>query len=164
MNVVLTQFTIDRHFDPEKAGTTITDHTPEEFECQVDAGRCSTVWRNGYAPFCELTFTRNWTNARTGTLPITPENEQFLKSGYQARKPDELPVLTRWFEGLPDVPRAKHLCLVLYNQEQLAREGTDIDANFGIVAILGQLHDKEEPMTPMTVMRNAWGSGKVVQA
>lgn len=162
MHIVLTQFAIDRHFDPEKAGTTITDHTPDEFEREINAGRCACIelWRHGYAPFCELAFTYNRTDARTGTLPITPENKQFLKSGYQSRKSSELPVLTRWFEDVLNVPRAKYLCLVLYSQEQLAKEGTDIDANFGIVAILGQLHDKEEPMTPMTAMRNALGVGE----
>lgn len=157
MNIVLTEFAIDRHFDPDldSAGTVIADRLPEQFEKELHEHRAKI--QQGYAPFCKLLFFENWTDAKTGTLPITPRNEKFLRSGYRNRRPEELPVLARWFEGLPDVPKAKYLGLVLYSKEQLEKEGTPIDADWGVVAILGQLHSEEEPMTPLTAMRNALG-------
>ncbi len=156
MNVVLTQFAIDRHFDLDSAGTVI-NMPPELFLSNVRAMQ-PVIIHDGYAPFCKLLFLDNWTDARTGTLEITPENEKFLRSCYESRRPEELPVLVRWFDRVPLVPKAEYLGLVLYNKEQLAKEGTDIgDADWGIVAILGQMHSDEEPMTPMTAMRNALG-------
>ena len=164
MNIELTQYAIDRHFDPNGAGTVIKDRSPEDFERQMNHWLWSdseplriNVWRDGYAPFCKLAFLENWTDACTGTLPITPQNKRFLKSEYKSRKPEELPVLVRWFEGLGNVPQAKFLCLVLYDKEQLSKGGTDINADYGIVAILGQMHDREEPINPITMMRNALG-------
>jgi len=177
MKIVLTQFAIDSHFDPSRAGTTINDRTPEQFEKETNdallpeyASKGHYQWREGYAPFCKLVYLNNWTDACTGTLPITDDNERFLKSEYKARKLSELPVLVRWFEGIPltvpglpdgdfaTVPQAKYLGLVLYDREQLMKEGTDIgDADFGIVAILGQMSNEEEPMPPITAMRNALG-------
>ncbi len=164
MKIVLTKFAEDHHFDSAKAGTTITDRVSEDFEREVnDAVECSgwaekRKWCDGYAPFCKHLFLCNWTDTRTGTMPITSGSEQFLKSAYKSREPNELPVLVRWFEGLDFVPRAEWLDLVLYHREHLAEEGTDIgDADYGIVAILGQLDNRVFPMTPITAMRNALG-------
>ena len=69
-----------------------------------------------------------------------------------------MPVLCRWLE-LSDfeVPIANYLCLILYSKEQLAKEGDEIDGEYGVVAILAQMSDQEEPMTPMTMVRNALG-------
>ena len=50
---------------------------------------------DGYADFCKLLIVPNFTNARTGTLPITLENYQYLRTGYFSRRKDELPVLSR---------------------------------------------------------------------
>ena len=127
MRIALTTFAIDHHWDSKFAGTTITDRTPIEFENEISQ---YTVlwpydfhlhWQDGYAPFCKLLFVTNFTNANTGSLPITPENEHCLRSGYKARSDEELPVLTRWFEGLPEVPEAEYLVLVLYDKKQLAK-------------------------------------------
>jgi len=161
MKAALSQFAIDRHFDSTRAGTTIP-LDPDKFEATVNRlfvlGRGHCLIRDGYAPFCKLLFVENWMDdVHTGTLEITPENEQFLHSDFKARTDDELPVLGRWFEGI-NAPTAKYLCIVLYNKEQMKKEGTDIgDADYGIVAILGQMHNEEEPMPPITMMRNALG-------
>ena len=48
---------------------------------------------------------------------------------------DELPVLVRWFEGL-EPPVAAYLIVILYDREQLAKEGTDIDTEWGVVGCL----------------------------
>lgn len=163
MKIVLTQFAIDRHFNADRAGTVVTDISPEEFERVINtyilpqhAWSRNLQWHDGYAPFCKLVFVSNWTNAKAGTLPIAG-NEQFLTSGYKSRDDKELPVLVRWLEGVAEIPKADYLCLVLYDSEQLAREGTEIEADYGIVAILGQMHNMEEPINPATMIRNALG-------
>lgn len=157
MKIILSRPAIYRHFNND-FGTIISDVTPEQFEQTVNdyIKTHDYVLQDGYADFCKLLFIENWTNANSGTIPITPDNKKFLVSKYKARGTNELPVLTRWFDGV-ESPRAKYLCLVLYNKEQIKKEGNDIDADFAIVAILGQMGDKEEPMPPITMMRNALG-------
>jgi len=157
MKIVLTEFAIDRHFKPDSAGTFIPCE-PKNFEIVIGDSD-EALMREGYASFCKLLFVRNWTDAKAGTMAITPGNDMFLRSEYKARNDKELPVLVRWL-SLPAaaVPTAEFLCLVLYNKEQLSNEGTDIgDADYGIVAVLGQMHDQEEPINPATMLRNALG-------
>lgn len=159
MLVAMTDFAAQRHFDLTRAGTVI-DMEPDQFALSLNcllamAGNVQIA--DGYAPFCKLLFTENFTNARAGTIEITPENQSFLHSGYKARVDSELPVLGRWFEGI-DSPVASCLCVVVYDKQQLLTEGTDIgEADYGIVAILGQMHWEEQPMPPITMMRNALG-------
>jgi hypothetical protein len=56
--------------------------------------------------------------------------------------------------------------VVLYSREQLLKEHSAgeykdeplyFDADWGVVAILGQMSSDEEPMKPITMMRNALG-------
>src|SRR5690606_12209319 len=68
----------------------------------------------------------------------------------------ELPVLVRWLEGV-EPPRAEYLVVILYSREQLAKEGTDIDADWGVVGCLYTAEPEEIPMAPITLMRNALG-------
>ena len=53
---------------------------------------------DGYAPFCKHIFVENFTSSISGMIKITTENEKFLKSAYEARRENELPVLSRWFD------------------------------------------------------------------
>lgn len=191
MNIELTNFAL-RHFKSDFSGTKITKIvTPYEmpvtkanFEEQINvrigdklpdstynnfSNEFGTVFLSeGYAPFCKLVSIRNFTNANVGSLPITIENYQYLRSGYSSRTPDELPVFSRWFELPLKPPTAEWLILVLYSREQLLKEYNgnkkdDVvfelsdDAEWGIVAILGQRHPSEEPMKPETMLRNALG-------
>ena len=163
VKIHLTEFARQRHFDAAMPGTTIGDRSASQFSDELGDAELHQLLPHdylepGYADFCKLVFLQNWTDARVGTMRITSENETFLKSGYKARNEREVPVLTRWFEGLKP-PRAKYLCVVLYSREQLQGEKTDIpeDCDYGVVAILGQSSRTEEPMPPITVMRNALG-------
>lgn len=108
-------------------------------------------------------------------LPITKENEQCLRTRYEARNDKELPVLTRYFdrelllEGKEEsdvFPVAKYIDLILYSREQIEKEnaamgkedeGEKETAPWGIVSIKAQDVDHELPMTPITAMRNALG-------
>ncbi len=128
---------------------------------------------DGYAPFCRLLPIKNFTNARVGSLPITLENYQYIRSGYSARTSLELPTFSRWLELPLGKPKAEWLMLVLYSKEQIDKEAKEnlppevlcnaaacpdeFDAEWGIVAILGQDVNTEVPPTPITIMRNALG-------
>ena len=112
----------------------------------------------------------NFTKAKVGTMEITIDNYQYLRSGYSARQEGEVPVLSRWFELPLSPPKAKYLVLVLYSREHLEQEHNDfpktagtpfeMDGDWGVVAILGQKNKRVDPMTPVTAMRNALGKAE----
>ncbi len=155
MSITLTDFARARLFPREPRRNTIQDCTPEAFERHVNAHAPEAVL-DGYAPFCKLHVHRNWTTTRCLTVPITEANRHLLRSDYEARTRDELPVLVRWFEGIePSV--AEYLIVILYSREQLAREGTPIGADWGIVGCMYTAEPAEIPMAPITMMRNALG-------
>lgn len=188
--IKMTEFAL-RHFDRDFGGTKILDLEPKDFETKLNEykdiylshqpsfGMVSIdIVENildGYAPFCKLLVVNNFTNAKTGTLPITLENHQYLRSGYSSRREGEIAVLSRWFELPISAPKAKYLIIVLYNKEQIDKEAmsdynkeianeeinsigleppTKFDADYGIVAILGQMSSDEEPISPISMMRN----------
>ena len=175
-----------RHFDSKFGGTKITSKTPEEFELELsrliklydkDSGASNEEWSGvkiikGYAPFCKLIAIPNFTNARVGSMPIDMANYQYIRSGYSSRTEKELPVMSRWFELPLPAPVADYLIVIVYSKEQIDKEGREMegegdnpdekyipfDADWGVVAILGQTHSNEEPMAPITMLRNALGT------
>lgn len=155
MSIVLTDFARPRLFPREPRRNTIQDCTPAEFEQRLNAESPLAVLE-GYAPFCRLHVHRNWTSTRCLAVPITDDNRHLLRSGYEARDSSELPVLVRWFEGL-EPPVARYLIPILYSREQLAREGTPIAADWGVVGCMYTMEPVETPMAPITIMRNALG-------
>jgi hypothetical protein len=127
---------------------------------------------DGYAPFCKHLFLPNWTGCLVSVLKITPDNENLLRSGYQSRRPEELPVLARWFprESVKEqIKEAKFLDIILYSREQIQKESEEFtcqnsneqenvdDIPWGIISIKAQDEDYETPMQPITIMRNALG-------
>jgi len=192
--IKLSEFSL-RHFDPKFGGTKILNLEPKAFEQYLNvfsnqyfdkpeeryidksAGHVRVNILDGYAPFCKLLVMANITDAKTGTLPITDANYQFLRHGYSARREDELAVFGRWFDFPPGIrkPKAKYTISILYDRAQMNKElrsdydktmakgGVDsfgleapeeFDADWGVVAILGQMTPNEEPMKPITMMRN----------
>lgn len=163
MKIKITEFA-KRHFNPKFGGTKILDYTVEEFESVINTLINETsAFIDGYAPFCKLFPIKNFTDAKVGSLPITLENYQYIRSGYSARTEKELPIFSRWLELPLGKPKAEWLMLVLYSKEQIEKEANaenvktelEFDADWGIVAILGQSHDKEELMKPETMIRNS---------
>lgn len=155
MSIVLTPFARPRLFPKRPRPNTIQDIGAAEFEQYLNSHTPDRVL-DGYAPFCKLHVHRNWTSTRCLTVPIGDANRHLLRSGYEARNKDELPVLTRWFEGV-EAPVANWLVVILYSREQLAREGSPIDADWGIVGCLYTEQPEDIPMAPITMMRNALG-------
>jgi hypothetical protein len=154
MSIVLTDFARNRLFR-ERRRNTIQDITPEQFEQHLNEVPPMHVL-DGYASFCKLHVHRNWTSTRCLAAPITPGNRHLLRSDYEARTPGELPVLVRWFEGL-EPPVADYLIVILDSREQLAREGTPITADWGVVGCMYTAEPVETPMAPITMLRNALG-------
>lgn len=149
-----------RHFSPLFGGTKILLSTPEHFELRVN-GETPLRDSEGYAPFCRHFFFENFTDARDGIAGITPENQNLLRSGYEARRPEELPVLVRWFEG-KDVPveKARYLDVIVYSREHcITKEGMEVPegVDWVIVSINSCPTPEEAPMPPATMVRNALG-------
>ncbi len=155
MSIVLTEFARPRLFPAEPRRNTIQDCSPEQFVQRLNEEAPVAVL-DGYAPFCKLHVHRNWTSTRCMTIPIDEGNRHLLRSAYEARNSRELPVLVRWFEGV-EPPVAEYLIAILYDRDQMAKEGTPYDADWGIVGCLYTMTPEETPMTPITMLRNALG-------
>ncbi|MBO9715454.1 MAG: DUF3228 family protein [Pseudoxanthomonas sp.] len=155
MSIFLTPFARTRLFPRQPRGNTIQDCTPGQFERHLNEHAPLAVV-DGYAPFCKLHVHRNWTSTRCLTVPVDDTNRHLLRSAYEARSREELPVLVRWFEGVQP-PVAAYLVVILYSREQLAKEGAPIDADWGVVGCLYTMQPEEIPMAPVTMMRNALG-------
>lgn len=155
MRIAMTEFARPRLFPREARRNTIQDITAAEFVRHLNEHAPVSVLE-GYAPFCKLHVHRNWTSTRCLTIPINGENRHLLCSAYEARHSGELPVLVRWFEGI-EPPIANYLIVILYSREQLAKEGSSIDADWGIVGCMYSSEPEEIPMAPITMMRNALG-------
>jgi len=155
VSIELTDFARARLFPKKGRPNTIQDITPEEFQAYLNA-HAPLYDVEGYAPFCRLHIHPNWTSTRCLTVPISDANRHLLRSGYEARNRDELPVLVRWFEGV-EAPIAQFLIVILYSRAQLAAEGSPINADWGVVGCLYTDAPVEIPMAPITMMRNALG-------
>lgn len=154
MRIALTAFARARLFRTGRRNT-IQDITPVAFEHYLNGQEPLKVL-DGYAPFCKLHVHRNWTGTRCLTVPITDDNRHRLRSAYESRTQDELPVLVRWFDGI-EVPVAGYLIVILYSREQMQREGEVTDADWGVVGCLATAKPEEIPMAPITMLRNALG-------
>lgn len=153
--IVLSRFARRRLFPTDGRRNAITGTDAESFEAYLNGHEPEQVLE-GYAPFCKLHVHRNWTTTQCAAVPITDENRQLLRSGYEARNSEELPVLVRWFAGL-DAPRAEYLIVILYDREQMHKEGDHIEGDWGVVGCLGTLTPEPTPLNPITMMRNALG-------
>jgi hypothetical protein len=155
MSIFLTPFARKRLFPREPRRNTIQDCTPEQFERHLNDEKPFKV-HGGYASFCKLHVHRNWTSTRCLTVPITGDNRHLLRSAYEARSKEELPVLVRWFEGV-EALIAHFLVVILYSREQLAKEGSPIEADWDVVGCIYTAEPEEIPMAPITTTRNALG-------
>ena len=155
MSIVMTEFARPRLFPRTPRPNTIQDISAEQFIAHLNANVPYKVL-DGYAPFCKLFVYENWTSTRCLTVPITDDNRHLLRSAYEARNKAELPVLVRWFEGVQP-PVANYLVVILYSAQQLAKEGSPIEADWGVVGCIYTAQAEEVPMAPITMMRNALG-------
>ncbi len=154
MSIVLSDFAKKRLF-PKNRLDKIQGVTTAEFQQYInDHEPLDTL--DGYAPFCKLLVYKNWTDTRLMAIEITDNNRPQLRSGYEARTRKELPVLARWFEGI-EPPPASYLLVIVYDREQMHKEGDKIDADWGVVGVLPTAEARETPLNPITILRNALG-------
>lgn len=158
MRIVMTDFALPRLFPRQPRRNTIQDITAAQFVQHLNEHAPYRVLP-GYAPFCTLHVHRNFTGTRCLTVPVTEANRHLLRTAYEARNASELPVLVRWFEGV-EPPVADYLIAILYDRAQLQKEGTAIDADWGVVGCMYTSEPAEIPMAPITMMRNALGVGE----
>jgi hypothetical protein len=152
------------------------DYPKENFLAEINKLLISyTQFKDGYAPFCKHLFIKNFVpNFKPNYVPITDQTEKLIKTCYETRQQNELPVLSRYIplDSLTevDIPDAKYLDIILYSKEQIIKEKiamkesqdeinalSNIDFEYGIIAIKPQDVDYELPMLPITMMRNALG-------
>jgi hypothetical protein len=152
------------------------DYPKENFLAEINKLLISyTQFKDGYAPFCKHLFIKNFVpNFKPNYVPITEQTEKLIKTCYETRQQNELPVLSRYIplDSLTkvDIPDAKYLDIILYSKEQIIKEKiamkesqeeitalSNIDFEYGIIAIKPQDVDYELPMLPITMMRNALG-------
>lgn len=157
MRISLTDFARNRHFDTDFAGT-IIPCTPQEFGTAINNFLPGQKLVDGYADFCKHLFIPNWWGAKAGVVLVTSENEHLLRTEYVARREGELPILTRYFpRGSVEVEASAYLDVILYSAEQLESEGIEILGDWGVVSINSCEEARENPMKPITMMRNALG-------
>ena len=152
------------------------DYPKENFLAEINKLLISyTQFKEGYAPFCKHLLIKNFVpNFKPNYVPVTDQTEKLIKTCYETRQQNELPVLSRYIplDSLTDVdiPDAKYLDIILYSKEQIIKEKiamkesqeeitalSNIDFEYGIIAIKPQDVDYELPMLPITMMRNALG-------
>lgn len=161
--VAMTGFARDQHWDPKHKGTKVGQVSPGVFARLVEIAwqaKQVVVEAEGYAPFCRHLFFGSKdlcaVSVSIDSVGITEDNRHLLRSGYEARREEELPVLCRWFEGLVLDP-APVVDVILYSQDQLLKEGENVDKAWGVVGILGVETPEEPPPSPDILMRNALG-------
>eukprot|EP00922_Rhytidocystis_sp_ex-Travisia-forbesii_P004566 GHVS01006702.1.p1 GENE.GHVS01006702.1~~GHVS01006702.1.p1 ORF type:complete len:266 (+),score=28.67 GHVS01006702.1:66-800(+) len=164
--VGLDEFAFKQFDDPQYNGTRIDKIGKKEFLQQVNEiiSSKTVCLKPGYADFCKHIFLPNFAKSRISVVPITPQNKHLLRSGYVARRPEELPVLCRWFRNQDvseEVREARFLDIILYSGEQIAKESEAMQrqlagplAAWNVIAIKAQDEDYELPMAPITMLRN----------
>lgn len=113
---------------------------------------------NGFYPFSKIVSYPNVFEFKTRLVKITPENQQYLTTDYVTRASGEIPYLRRFFRADAPVERevGKKIDIILYTADQLAKEGSPIDGDWGIVAVNVEM-DLTTPVQPVTMINNALG-------
>ena len=121
---------------------------------------------SAYADFCKVLSIKNRSISNDPLFPellsLTINRKEALmkggiiKTSYQARNKKELPVLNEWVEGICPIP-AEFIHLILYNKEQMEKEGESAPYDWFIVSIQTGVNEEISPMKPITMLRNALG-------
>jgi acid stress-induced BolA-like protein IbaG/YrbA len=115
------------------------------------------VCKQGLYPFSRIIPLYNM-NLRCPIVKITPQNAKYLVSDYVGRYGNEIPFLKRWFPKSAPVKGelGEVVQVIVYTKEQLAKEGTKIAGDYGIVAINVEMKGSS-PVTPQTMINNHMG-------
>ena len=163
MNIALSHFA-SRQLRPDFPGTRIGK---EELSRLIALCASPDQILAGYATFAKILAIRNLLPDGSFLFPslrcLTLRRDEalcrggILRTAYEARTPQELPVLVEWVAGL-EAPSAPWIHVIVYSAEQMRLEGEDPgDAEALIVSIATGLFPEPEPMRPITALRNALG-------
>ena len=115
--------------------------------------------KQGLYPFSRIIpmNNANW-KLRCPIVKITPRNAKFMVSDYVIRYGNEIPLLKRWFPKTAPVKGelGDIVQVICYTKAQLAKEGTKINGDYGIVAINVEKRGGS-PVTPQTMLNNQLG-------
>ncbi|MHA2380482.1 MAG: DUF3228 family protein [Candidatus Thorarchaeota archaeon] len=91
------------------------------------------------------------------TMTVVPVAglEDKVVTTYEPRKEGEYPVLGRHLpQGWDPLIEARFIHVICYTQEQLKREGIEIESDYGVCALNAEMGLEESPMAPETLIRN----------
>lgn len=139
MKIQLTRF-VQRQWDKKFAGTkmdilqadfiqAINDH----YECyRLKNDQDNMIVKDSFNDFCKYIYIKNidgkqvnFPTVKRSVVKIDYTIYPYIQSGYSARTPEELPVLSRWVSFPPNsyvLPTAEYIGLVLYTRQQLLDE------------------------------------------
>ena len=163
-------FALRQFNNPGYLGTQVS-FDPQVFEDRVNEEFSSRGLQlvDGYAPFCKHIFLPNFAGVSCGYAVKGPANQPLIRSGYESRKEEELPVLVEFIDRKDyEPPLATFLDIILYSREQVIQENLAMGVPppesdptpWRIISVKGQLCDHELPMQPITMMRNALGKAE----
>ena len=168
---------VTRQFSPSFSGTKVPLDVKDELLMNANDslhyvtnhGAEDYLLLNSECDFCKYLVIPNDFNVKCAVREITLDIYPYIRTDYSQRTPEELAVLTRFVQLPPGFKSqtAEYIVFVLYSKEQLEKEfkpklETDVfyfddSVEWGIVAIMGTLEPKPDPLIPITIMRNALG-------
>lgn len=164
---------VSRQFSPSFSGTKVDLEIKEtllevandayEFEIPNVTYMLDSEW-----DFCKYLVIPNEFDVKCAVREITLDIYPYIRTDYAQRTPDELAILTRFVQLPPGFrsQKANYIVFVLYSREQLEKEFKpkegqefyfDDSVEWGVVAIMGTMEPKPDPLVPITIMRNALG-------
>jgi hypothetical protein len=158
MHIAMTRFA-ERQYKPDFSGTRLT---PDIVSSLIEDAKSPHSIAPGYADFNQVIAIANTDGSgayRYLLQQCVISRETAYAAGarfhtaYEARRPEELAVLTEWVSGV-EPPLAPFVHLIIYSRAQLQKEDEPIDADWGIVAINASAGATVDPMRPITMMRN----------
>lgn len=157
MNIVMTPFA-ERQYAADFSGTKVSPEIVAELirDAQNPHGIAP-----GYADFNQVVAIDN-RDFRYPLRTCVIDREVARVAGaefhtaYEARRPEELAVLTEWVTGV-EPPPAPFVHLIIYSRAQLEKEDEPCEGDWGIVAINASAGPTVDPMRPITMMRNGLG-------
>lgn len=157
MHIGMTEFA-ERQYRSDFSGTVVR---PEWVADMIERAQRAPHVLPGYADFCKIVVLPNEPEHYPLRLRVierqaAAEQGADFHTAYEARRPEELAVLTEWVSGVEGAI-APWIHLIVYSREQLEAENEPVDADWGIVSVNAGATSEPEPMRPITMMRNALG-------
>ena len=122
-SLILDQFSY-RAFDKSRTSNYINMEKEEFLKKVNEQYKSESMLVDGYAPFCKHLFVPNFVKGlKSCHIEINKDTEKLIKSKYDSRQKNELPVLIRYIDlntvNKEKIEDAKYLDLILYSNEKI---------------------------------------------